>query len=80
MASIPIRLIAAAVVLVLLLAGCDNVGRAFDPGKGGEQPDPASQVQLPPEGGITRSARAKVLFAGPDGSGVPSTTPVRSAE
>ena len=61
-----------AVLPWLVLSACDNVARAWDPDKGGGGGgggggDPATELQVPPEGGITRSGKPQVVFAGGDG-------------
>ncbi|MGC6487892.1 MAG: Ig-like domain-containing protein [Planctomycetota bacterium] len=63
----------------LLLAACDNVGRAFDPvvdpnnpsNEGGE-----SAIQVVPVGGDVRDGRPLVRAVYPEGAGWPTTVPV----
>jgi hypothetical protein len=67
--------------LALLLAtfGCDNVGRAFDPDVGGEDPEPeptASTVQVLRDGGDARDGRPRVRATYPEDSGWPTTVPI----
>lgn len=65
--------------LLLLLAGCDNVGRAFDPDVEPNEPDPGtaeSIVEDVPVGGIVRSGRPRVRAAYPEGAGWPLAVPV----
>lgn len=64
---------------LLLLAACDNVGRAFDPDV--EPPDPGgttvvSNIEPPPNGGDLRDGRPIVRATYPSGGGWPSTVPI----
>ncbi|MFM1872674.1 MAG: hypothetical protein RL398_2096, partial [Planctomycetota bacterium] len=64
----------------LLLASCDNVGRAFDPtidpgGGGGTEPAEVV-VEFVPLAGDVRDARPKVKATFPSGSGWPTTVPI----
>ncbi|MDP6424917.1 MAG: carboxypeptidase-like regulatory domain-containing protein, partial [Planctomycetota bacterium] len=62
---------------LLLAASCDNIGRVFDPDKGGNKPpSPQSSNRLPPAGGITKATRPKTLLVVPTGVGWPPTTPI----
>lgn len=58
-------------------AGCDNVGRAFDPGSGssGNENSPGI-VEIVPVGGSAVDGRPKVRAAYPDGAGWPTTVPI----
>jgi hypothetical protein len=65
--------------LLPLLAGCDNVGRAFDPSVEPPAPPPGSTVQtiqVVPVGGDARDGRPVVRATYPSGSGWPTTVPV----
>ncbi len=70
--------------LLLLLplcaaAGCDNVGRAFDPDVDPGGPDPTtgtSAVQVVPVGGDVREGRPRIRAAYPEGAGWPGTVPI----
>jgi hypothetical protein len=65
--------------LLTLLAGCDNVGRAFDPSVEPPAPPPGSvvqNVQVVPVGGDARDGRPLVRATYPSGSGWPTTVPV----
>lgn len=62
---------------LLALCACDNVGRAFDPGKGGGGGNTAStNVVAPAVGGTFFDGRPKVRAAFPTGGGWARTTPV----
>lgn len=67
--------------LFVVVAACDNVARVWDRdggsggGGGGEEND-ATAVRVPANNEVVRSTRPSVVFAGPDGSGLPATTPV----
>ncbi len=68
-----------ALVGLLLLAACDNVGRAFDPDV--EPPDPGNQtvvsnIEPPPNGGDVREGRPIVRATYPSGGGWPSTVAI----
>lgn len=58
-------------------AGCDNVGRAFDPGSGsgGNETSPGV-VEIVPVGGSAVDGRPKVRATYPDGAGWPTTVPI----
>lgn len=63
----------------LLLAACDNVGRAFDPvvtppNQGGTTV--TSTIEVPPAGGDIRDGRPIVRATYPSGGGWPSTVPI----
>lgn len=65
--------------LLPLLAGCDNVGRAFDPSVEPPPPPPGSQlqnVQVVPVGGDARDGRPLVRATYPSGSGWPAAVPI----
>ena len=64
---------------LLLLAACDNVGRAFDPDV--DPPDQGgvtvtSNIEVPPAGGDIRDGRPIVRATYPSGGGWPSTVPI----
>src|SRR5262245_20698007 len=61
-----------------LFAGCDNVGRAFDPDVTPPDPGPSapSTIQVPPLRGDMRDGRPVVRAAYPKASGWPSTVPI----
>lgn len=65
-------------MLLLAIAGCDNVGRVWDPDvTPPPAPEPsASAVQIVPVGGDVREGRPKVRAAHPKDSGWPSTVPI----
>lgn len=66
------------IVCGALLAGCDNVGRAFDPnstGGGGGSVDDATKIQAVPVGGDVAPAAPAIKVAYPKGAGWPGTTP-----
>ncbi|HEX5050828.1 MAG TPA: carboxypeptidase-like regulatory domain-containing protein [Planctomycetota bacterium] len=74
------RILTALVLLLPLAAGCDNVGRAFNPGfdpnntpTTGNGPSP---IQVVPTGGDTKDGRPKVRATFPSGSGWPTTVPI----
>jgi len=63
----------------LLLAACDNVGRAFDPdvtppNQGGTTV--TSNIEVPPASGDVRDGRPIVRATYPSGGGWPSTVPI----
>lgn len=63
----------------LLLAGCDNVGRAFDPTVGPTNPtNPTGPVniQVPPATGDFRTGRPTVKATYPKATGWPTTVPI----
>jgi len=67
------------VVLTALVAGCDNVGRVFDPNinPGGGPGEPGtSEIQVPPFGGDLRDGRPLVRQAYPTGGGWPASVPI----
>lgn len=69
----------ASLLLPLVVCGCDNVGRAFDPSVEPPEPTPGSTfspVQVVPVGGDTRDGRPLVRATYPSGSGWPTTVPV----
>ena len=61
-----------------LLAGCDNVGRAFDPDVTPPNPGPSapSTIQVPPVRGDMRDGRPVVRAAYPKAGGWPATVPI----
>jgi hypothetical protein len=62
-----------------LLAGCDNIGRAFDPDVDPNDPGGGtaeSIVSVPSPGGDVRTGRPTVRAAYPTGAGWPLTVPV----
>ena len=65
--------------LLLVLGGCDNVGRAFDPNVTPGGPTPGSGesiIQVVPIGGDVRDGRPKVKEIQPTDGGWPATVPV----
>lgn len=73
------RLLFVASCLLLLLAGCDNVGRAFDPrvDPNGPEPTPGeSAIQIVRAGGDARDGRPKVKTIVPKDGGWPLTVPI----
>jgi hypothetical protein len=63
----------------LLLAGCDNVGRAFDPvinPHTGPNNSSAPSIQVPPAGGDVRDGRPSVKAAYPKAGGWPTSVPI----
>lgn len=75
--------LAAACLLVaaaaLLAAGCDNVGRAFDPiitPPGGPSGPGSSTIQVPPVRGDVRDGRPVVRDTRPTGGGWPTSVPI----
>ncbi len=69
----------ARLALLLGLAACDNVGRAFDPDTNPVEPPPGSTisiVQVMPVGGDAREGRPKVRATFPRDGGWPRTVPV----
>jgi hypothetical protein len=60
---------------VTLLAACDNVGRAFDPGFNGERSG-VSNIRAPATGAVVRSQRPRVVSSFPRGGGVANTSPI----
>src|SRR5688572_11320281 len=67
---------AATSCLCLLASGCDNIGRAFDPGGGGGGGPGTSQVKVPGAGALVKDVRPRVLSFAPKGAGVAKTSPV----
>ena len=66
-------------LLLLGAAACDNVGRAFDPVIGPDDPTPTSgpsPIQEVPVGGDVRDGRPKVKAAFPSGGGWPTVVPI----
>ncbi|MEC7584195.1 MAG: hypothetical protein VYE77_07750 [Planctomycetota bacterium] len=67
------------VLLAALLAGCDNVGRifdpTFDPGRGPSGPG-TSNIEVPPVGGDVRDGRPLVREVYPKGGGWPESVPI----
>jgi hypothetical protein len=71
-----VRLLAISAAPVLL-AACDNIGRAFDPRGGGPGGgEPASQIRVVPIGGDVVDGRPRVTEAFPKGGGWPGTVPI----
>ena len=66
-------------LLLLLISGCDNVGRAFDRDNDPPAPPPTtveSIVQVVPVGGDVRTGRPKVRATYPTGGGWPLAVPI----
>lgn len=62
-----------------LLAGCDNVGRAFDPDVNPNDPGAetgVSAIQIVRAGGVAREGRPQVRASYPEGAGWPRTVPI----
>jgi hypothetical protein len=64
----------------LLLTGCDNVGRAFDPHvdphTGPPGPAAPSTIEVPPDGGDLRDGRPTVKAVYPKAGGWPTSVPI----
>lgn len=73
-----LRLLTLALVAAcLFLSGCDNVGRAFDPGIGTPNPGTAdSRIQVVPPGGDARRGVPQVRAVFPQGGGWPTAVPI----
>ena len=66
-------------ILLFLLVGCDNVGRAFDPGVDPTDPGAGtttSTIQVVRNGGDAREGRPKVKAVFPKDGGWPGTVPI----